>query len=1283
MASTHGAERPWKYYGADAPCAGPSPPAQRPRMRGQTYRLVGATTDRNVPWSSVRVYIRRLSPCSRSADRDTPVLPILPSMAADPLGTPPVSARFDIRRRLGAGGMGVVYEAWDRARDVRVALKTLTEVQPEPLLALKREFRSVATVSHPNLVTFYELLSDGGQWLLSMEYVEGTDFTRYVRAHDVCDVDRLRHALPQIIRAVHALHAAGLLHRDLKPSNVQVTPEGHAVVLDFGLAAPLHARRFERDSEGDVAGTVAYMSPEHTADVPLTEASDWYALGVMLYEALAGQLPFDGNAWKILADKQLRDPTPLRELRPDVPADLARACDGLLRRDPATRLDGVAVLQLLGEAEADDAISVAPQLFVGRGAQLAALRDAYLAGAHGGMRLVSLHGQSGVGKSALVARFLEDVASDAIVLAGRCYEQESVPYKAFDGVLDAMARHLASLDEETLRDLLPREIGALARVFPVLERLPAIAAVSRDVDADPLEIRRRAFDALRILLSHLGVQHRVVIHVDDLQWADLDSVQLLHELLRPPDPPRFLLIGAWRDGFEGRSAFLDALRGERFRALSLDVRDIPLGPLTVAESRALAGAVLGATGRGPAHMDELLRESGGNPYFLRELASGAATGLAANRGITLDSLLLHRVAALPEDARAVLEVIALAARPLLETDACHAAGLTTVDAKTLALLRARNLIRGAAGEIESYHDRVRETVVADLDASRRRAHHARLAVVLSASSASADAEAVAGHLEAAGQLDEAGRHYALAAERAAATLAFQRAADLFGKALSLSTAAEAERRRLQTRLADALANAGRGADAARAYREAGAGATGREALDLAHKEAYWSVVSGYALEGRDALTRFLAGAGLRVPSRRALTARLAIVELRLALRGLRFRPRQVSEIPPHLLQRADFAWDAGRCFMMFDTPSSIYFITLALLLALETGDRARIARAIGAKLMSAQGFRSPLAARLLPRLRTAFAALLARDESPYLSGFEAWSSGFLAFFEGRYDDCREDMLRADARFAESPGVQWERAVSQTYAEIADAHLGHISRVLEHAQQLVDTSRESGNRFFEHSLGAHAWPFAELGAGRPERALAIIDASRSHWGELYTLQCAALLFVRSWALLYQGRGMDTWRFVNAEWPAIRRNHYLQIHQVWQWAFFVRAEAALAVADAGGGTPRLLRRAERDARALARDHVCRCSPGLAALVRAGTASQRGADEGARAYLAEAVRVFDDTRMIALGGAAKRRLAELIGGESGDTMMAEADAALLAAGVAEPERMTRAFANGFGRA
>jgi eukaryotic-like serine/threonine-protein kinase len=1193
-----------------------------------------------------------------------------------------VRARFDIRRRLGAGGMGVVYEAWDHAHDRRVALKTLSEVRPEPLLALKREFRSVATVSHPNLVTLYELLSEDGQWLLSMEYVEGTDFTSYLREHGACDVDRLRHTLPQIIRAVHALHAAGLLHRDLKPSNVQVTPEGHAVVLDFGLAARLHARQFEQDGEGGVSGTVAYMSPEFTAEVPLTEASDWYALGVMLYEALAGCLPFDGSAWKIFADKQLRDPTPLRELAPGVPDDLARACDGLLRRDPAARLDGAGVLRLLGEADSNDEIPVPPLLFVGREAQLAALRLAYTAGPLNGPQLIAVHGQSGVGKSALIARFLEDVASEAIVLTGRCYEQESVPYKAFDGVLDALSHHLASLDNESLRELLPPGVGALARVFPVLDRIPSIADAPRQGDADPLEIRRRAFEALRTLLSRLGEQRRVVIHVDDLQWADLDSVQLLHELLRPPGPPRFLMISAWRDGFEGRSAFLDALHGERFRALSLDLREIPLGPLTAAEARALAGAVLRHTGRTAGHVDELLRESGGNPYFLRELASGAATGIASGRGITLDSLLLHRIAALPEDARAVLEVIALAARPLHETDACHAAGLAAADAKTLALLRARNLIRGAAGEIESYHDRVRETVVADLDASRRRAHHARLAVVLSASSASADAEAVAGHFEAAGQLDEAGRHYALAAERAAATLAFQRAADLFDKALSLSTAAGAERRRLQTRLADALADAGRGADAARAYREAGAGATGGEALHLAHKEAYWSVVSGYAREGRDALTRFLAGAGLRVPSRRVLTARLAIVELRLAVRGLRFRPRQESEVPPHLLQRADFAFDAARCFMMFDTPSSVYFITLAVLLALETGDRGRIARAIGGKLMGAQAFRSPLAARLLPRLRATFAALLVGDESPYLAGLDAWSSGFLAFFEGRYDDCREDMLRADARFAESPGVQWERGVSQTYAEIADAHLGRVSHVLAHAQQLVDGSRESGNRFLEHSLGAHPWPFAELGAGRPERALAIMDASRSHWGELYTMQCAALLFVRSWAMLYQGRGMDTWRFVNAEWPVIRRNHYLQLHQIWQWAVFVRAQAALAAAETGGDTRSLLRRAEKDARALARDRVCRCSPGLAALVRAGAAAQRGAHDVARTYLAEAVRVFDDARMIALGGAAKRRLAELTGGESGDTMIAEADAALLAAGVGDPERMTRAFANGFGR-
>ncbi|MDE3053301.1 MAG: protein kinase [Gemmatimonadota bacterium] len=1203
-------------------------------------------------------------------------------MATDPVGPPPVRERFDIRRRLGAGGMGVVYEAWDRTRNLRVALKTLAEVLPEPLLALKREFRSVATVSHPNLVTFYELLSDGEQWLLSMEYVEGTDFARYVRAHDACDVERLRHTLPQIIRAVQALHAAGLLHRDLKPSNVQVTPEGHAVVLDFGLTAPLHARRFEGESGGDLSGTVAYMSPEHTADLPLTEASDWYALGVMVYEAFAGRLPFEGGAWKIFSDRQSRDATPLLDVVPDAPADLALMCDGLLRRDAAARLDGAGALRLLGEAVTDDEVSASPLLFVGRDAELATLRRAYRAERRPAGWLIAVHGQSGVGKSALVARFLEDVASDAVVFAGRCYEQESVPYKAFDGVLDAMSRHLASLDPEPLRELLPPGVGALARVFPVLDRVYLIADAPRPADTDPLETRRRAFGALRTLLSRLAERRPIVIHVDDLQWADLDSVQLLHELFRPPDPPPFLMIGAWREGFQGRSAFLDALNGERFRALALEVHDIPLGPLSAAESRALASAVLGGAGRTPGRLSDLLRESGGNPYFLRELASGATTELGSDGGTTLDALLSRRVAALPDDARAVLEVIALAARPLHERDACHAAGLTTPDAKTLALLRARNLIRGSAGEIESYHDRVRETVVANMDANRRRTHHQRLAVVLSASSAATDAEAVAGHLEAAGALDEAGRHYALAAERAAATLAFQRAADLFGKALSLSTATGAERRRLQTRLADALADAGLGADAARAYREAGANATGQEALALAHKEAYWSVVSGYAVEARDAVERFLAGAGLRVPSRITLMPRLAIGELRLVLRGLRFRPRRASEVPARLLQRADFAWDAVRCFMMFDTPASIYFMTLAVLLALKTGDRTRIARAVGAKLMSAQGFRSPLAARLLPRFRATFAELCAGEESPYVLGIDAWVNGFLAFFEGRYQDCHDLMLRADALFAESTGVAWERAVSVVYAVNAEAHLGRVSAVLARVLPLVDGYRASGDRFSEHSMGAHASPFAEMGAGRPERALAIMDASRSHWGEHYVLQCAALAFVRAWTLLYQGRAAEAWRFVNAEWPALRQNHYLQIHQIWQWIVFVRAEAALAVIDAGDGAPSALRRAEKDARALSRDRVCRCSPGLAALVRAGVAAARGSKEAARAHLAEATTVFDATGMIALGGAAKRRLAQLSGGERGGALLAEADRAMLAAGIAEPERMTQAFANGFSR-
>src|SRR5687768_13235216 len=170
------------------------------------------------------------------------------------------TTRFEVRRVLGEGGMGVVYEAFDRERELTVALKTLRWVDAQSIFRLKTEFRARADLEHRNLVRLGELHNEEGHWFFTMELVDGTTFLAYV--HD--DERKLRASLRQLAQGLDALHAAGMVHRDLKPSNVMVTAEGRVVLLDFGLVAEVSSER----SDAAIVGTAAYMSPEQAMSQP-------------------------------------------------------------------------------------------------------------------------------------------------------------------------------------------------------------------------------------------------------------------------------------------------------------------------------------------------------------------------------------------------------------------------------------------------------------------------------------------------------------------------------------------------------------------------------------------------------------------------------------------------------------------------------------------------------------------------------------------------------------------------------------------------------------------------------------------------------------------------------------------------------------------------------------------------------------------------------------------------------------------------------------------------------
>ena len=262
----------------------------------------------------------------------------------------PARERFTVLRRLGAGGMGVVYEVQDRARGEIVALKTLRHATPAGVYRLKQEFRSLAGVAHPNVVCLYELFVEDARCFFTMELVKGVNFVDYVReaiGAASLSIDRLTSALRQLVDGVSALHRLGKLHRDIKPSNVLVTPEGRVVILDFGLITELVPGHPERRRAHHRRNPCVYRRPKTAAGMPPSEAGDWYSVGATLYEALTGEIPFRGPPIEVLLRKRECDPPPPSELAPDVPADLSAICMGLMCRDPARRLSGRDVLSRL------------------------------------------------------------------------------------------------------------------------------------------------------------------------------------------------------------------------------------------------------------------------------------------------------------------------------------------------------------------------------------------------------------------------------------------------------------------------------------------------------------------------------------------------------------------------------------------------------------------------------------------------------------------------------------------------------------------------------------------------------------------------------------------------------------------------------------------------------------------------------------------------------------------------------------------------------------------------
>ncbi|HKN64286.1 MAG TPA: protein kinase [Gaiellaceae bacterium] len=251
-----------------------------------------------------------------------------------------IADRYELEELVGTGGMSSVFRAHDRQLERRVAIKILHEhyaEDPEYLERFRREARAVAKLSHPNIVTVIDRGDDDGRQYIVFEHVDGENLKELVLRSGRLSVRRALELALAVADGLAFAHDHGLVHRDVKPQNVLLSSEGEVKVTDFGIARSLHMEHGVTQT-GTVLGTGEYLAPEQASGKPVSPTTDVYSLGVVLWELLAGDVPFVGENFVAVALRHVNEPPPpLRERRPDVSPRLDAAVQRALAKDPARR----------------------------------------------------------------------------------------------------------------------------------------------------------------------------------------------------------------------------------------------------------------------------------------------------------------------------------------------------------------------------------------------------------------------------------------------------------------------------------------------------------------------------------------------------------------------------------------------------------------------------------------------------------------------------------------------------------------------------------------------------------------------------------------------------------------------------------------------------------------------------------------------------------------------------------------------------------------------------------
>jgi eukaryotic-like serine/threonine-protein kinase len=1177
--------------------------------------------------------------------------------------------RFERRALLGRGATGAVYRAFDAELRCEVALKTLLGVSEDLAEELKFEFRILRGVSHPNLVQLYDLVVTDEEAFFTMELVEGVDVVRYVRGDlpartplDPAGHARLRDVFEQLVIVIETLHAADRVHRDLKPSNVIVMPNGHVMVLDFGLAAMVH-RDADAAERAEMAGTFPYMAPEQIWGLPPTPAIDWYALGVVMFEALSGVRGFEGSPVAVL---RMKEHGPLPSPGEVIPSTKGGVFDALVRAlldpDPGRRQGAAAIRAALAgrHASATPApLRVPDEVFVGRDAELRTLAG-WLDSVARQALVAHVVGPSGIGKTALLRRFLQ--RATVLVLASRCHPQEKVPYKALDGAVEAIARHLRRA-RIGAAELEVEDVHALLSLFPALQRVDALVLAPGGDDAglSQREQQRRAFAAFRALVAGLAKRGPVVLWIDDAHWGDRDSALALVEALRGPGAPRVLLLLSYRGDEASESALLRELE----RSGIVPDHTLDVHALEAAQTSHLAAALLERDVTDPA-VERIVHQAAGSPFLVEQLSRYVRSHEAPVAEVELADAILDRIGILGASARPLAELVAVAGGAL---EIAQVLALLSGPDSTPLVYRMREqcmlrTVTTRPKSVEVYHDRIRETLLAAMPLPRRRELHRQVADCLQRQPA-ADPDALLEHLLGAGDEAAAAGAAVTAAERNVAALAFGRGAELYGLALRLRAAGDADWP-LMARHAETLANAGLGADAGRAHEAAAdaalrIGASAAHALALRAAAARELLCAGEFEAGSQALRRMLAHAGLSYPRSAArAVARLLASRVRIAARGMAFRARREADVGADTLAQIDGCWAATIGLNAFDAVRSAAFQARHTLLALDAGESTRVVRALTAEAVyrAAEGRRAgrARAATLIAQVE----ALATESADERVLAFARLCSGVARYFGGDWDGSIEQLGAAEQIFRSLRGVAWELNNCRAYRLWALAWLGRTEALADEVPGATADARARGDVLAEIGVASGHANLGWLLADRPEEARLRARAAIGHFPERdFQSPHYVDLLAQARIDLYEDDAWGAWARLRDALPRVRRAHLLRLQLFRIETRVLAGSCALAAACtpakpparcAGWTRPRLLREVARSVSRLRAEDLP-VGPALGDTLAAAATARAGRLDVAATQLAAAAVALDRLGLGLYAGVARYYGARLASRSSDD--------------------------------